>query len=230
MSGSATINATTVAATISKSGGAAVNATVVAPAAPITDPYANNTALATALSGLSATGAPALSVQGVSNVKLNPGTWSSWTIGASGQVTLNPGLYVITGAISISGASKVSGTGVTIVHGGNFSISGSGLATMTAPTTTPTGNAVPGVLIASRTASTVTFSGGSTFPLTGVVYWPNAAVNWSGSTDPGAGNGCLELIAKTVNMSGAVQMASACSSYGAASTATGTPNSGRLKL
>lgn len=228
MTGSSAITATTVAGTINKVSSATITGTILPPATAETDPYAGNTALATAFTYLSGSGKTALNVGGVTHTTLSPGVWSSWSIGASGVVTLNPGLYVIQGAVTINGAAIVSGTGVTIIHGGNITLGGSAQVTLTAPGPSPTGGAVPGVLLGSPNALTVSLTGGSSFPLTGVVYYPKGAVTLAGSAVPGGSSGCLELIASTLTISGAVSLSANCSSYGAASTATGTPSSGVL--
>lgn len=228
MTGSSAITATTIAGTVSKSSAATITGTIVPPVTAETDPYASNSALTTAFTYLSGSGKTALSVGGTTTTTLSPGVWSSWSITNSAVVTLNPGLYVIQGTVAIQGSAKITGTGVTIVHGGNIALGGSAQVTLTAPGPSPTGGAVPGVLLASPNALTVSLTGGSSFPLTGVVYYPKGAVTLSGSTVPGGSSGCLELIASTLTISGAVSLSANCSAYGAASTATGTPSSGVL--
>jgi Flp pilus assembly protein TadG len=226
-SGSVSITATTLAGHVTKGSSSQISGTIIGPAAQISDPYANNTALNAAFAQLSATGKPVFSVSDSGKYTLNPGVWSSWNIGGSTSVTLNPGLYVVTGAITITSSSAVTGSGVTIVHGGAFSVGGSNVVTLTAPNTSPTGAAVPAVLLASPTASSVSFSGSNTFPLTGIIYYPHTAVSWGGSSVSGSG-GCVELIAKTITLVGSNSMAANCSAYGAATTATGNPSTGKL--
>lgn len=228
LSGSAGITATTVAGTVVKSSGATVTGTIVSPVTAMSDPYTGNATLNSAFGYLSSSGKSALSVTGTATTTVNPGVYSSISFGNSAVVTMNPGLYVSVGAVTISGAAKVTGSGVTIISGGNVTVSGSPTVTLTAPSAGASGGAVPAVLLASPNAVTVTLGGSISFPLTGVVYFPKGSVSLSGSSVPGGSSGCLELIASTFTISGAVSLSANCSSYGAASTSTGSPATGVL--
>lgn len=178
------------------------------------DPYLSDSTLQSALNQLSPGAGSALATLGSGPpVTFNPGTYSSFTTSGLSNVTLNPGLYVINGPISFSGNTTLTGTGVTIVNSGNVTIGGSFNGNLTAPGTSPTGGAVPGVVMAS-TGSSVSFSGGFSFPFTGVMYFPNATANLSGSTTLGS-SGCAELIAGSLTLSGSANFSGNCSSYGA---------------
>jgi Flp pilus assembly protein TadG len=184
----------------------------------ISDPYQSDSALQTALSQLStSTGSGNACPSCTSNFtgSINPGTYGSFTTTGYSNVTMNPGLYVINGPISFSGNTTISGTGITIISSGNVTVGGSFTGNLTAPGTSPTGGAVPGVLMAS-TGSSVSFSGGFSFPYTGVLYFPNASVNMSGSTGMGS-SGCAELIGGSLTLSGAASFSGNCTSYGAPS-------------
>jgi Flp pilus assembly protein TadG len=222
MSGSASITATKVAGTISKNSSSTVTGTISGPAVQIADPYKNNATLNAAFSQLSATGKPAYNPNTYGTATVSPGVWSSWNVGGSLALTMNPGLYVITGNVTFGGNATVTGTGVTIVFGGTFNAGASAHMTLTPPGTSPTGGAVPSVLLASNSSTSVTFSGANQFALTGVQYFPAAAVSFNGSTANSSSN-CFELIGKTISVTGAVTFAANCGSYGAASTATGNP-------
>ena len=60
-------------------------------------------------------------------------------------------------------------------------------------------------------------NGNGTPKLSGILYFPNADVTFNGSSHTANSNDCLELVAKTVTISGNANMASSCSSLGAAS-------------
>jgi Flp pilus assembly protein TadG len=101
----------------------------------------------------------------------------------SGALTLNPGVYVITGSFSGSGSGAITGTGVTIYlagPNGSLSLTGSGALNLTAPTSGP----YSGVLFFEDPSDTkpmnVTGSAGTT--LTGIFYAPSAALSLTGSS------------------------------------------------
>ena len=96
-----------------------------------------------------------------------------------------------------------------------MSMNGGATLNLTAPDTSPTGNAVPGVVYANNTNQSFTFGGNSSSNLVGVIYAPTANVTFHGTNSSGA-NGCLEVIAGTVTLTGNSAMASNCSSLGAA--------------
>ena len=184
----------------------------------ISDPYQSDAALQTALGQLSNTtgsGDACPSCTANFTGSISPGTYSSFTTTGYSNVTMNPGLYVIDGPISFSGNTTITGTGVTIVSSGSVTVGGSFTGNLTAPGTSPTGGAVPGILMAG-TGSSVSFSGGFSFPYTGVLYFPNASVSLSGSTTLGS-SGCSELIGGSLTLSGSASFSGNCSSYGAPS-------------
>jgi hypothetical protein len=75
---------------------------------------------------------------------------------------------------------------------------------------------IPGIVLAGSGASSFDIGGGSNVKLTGVVYFPKAALTVSGGVAAGS-SGCLELIANTVTLTGGSTFGSACSTYGATS-------------
>lgn len=223
-SGSLNTNGIYAAGSISIPFWVSVTGTEYANDGTIADSYQTYAALQTALNQLGS-GGQALSVSGNNTVTVGgnptgsttiaPGTYSSFTTGGYANVTLSPGLYVINGPISFSGNTTITGSGITIISNGTVTVGGSFTGNLSAPDTSATGGAVPGVLMAS-TGSSVSFSGGFSFPYTGVLYFPNASVSMSGSTALGS-SGCAELMGGSLTLSGAATFSGNCSSYGAPS-------------
>src|SRR5579872_7357275 len=98
-------------------------------------------------------------------------------ISGQGNVTLNPGVYIIDGGgLSVSGGATLTGTGVTIVltsssksNYGNVSISGGSNINISAPTSGATSGMA---FYQDRNAphgGSNSFSGGSTQSITGVL-------------------------------------------------------------
>lgn len=140
----------------------------------------------------------------------NPGVYcSGLSVSGAATVTLQPGIYYIDqGTFSVSGTSRVTGSGVTIVltssTGSNYasmSISGSSVVTLTAPTTGATAGFVVLGDKNSPVGPSISLSGSTSGNFTGIVYAKNYSVSYSGtSTNSGA---CTTLVANTVSLSGA---------------------------
>lgn len=232
--GNATLNATNCAlrsnAGISQNGGGTINVSGVyaggnisgsgiccdlhANSGQIQDPYATDTGVQNALQSLSPGTGTAVSVGSNKSLSIGPGTYSSWSV--SGNLNLSPGLYIVNGDISSSAQSVISGTGVTIVTSGIISTTGGSSLALTAPTTSPTGNALPGVLIAGTSSGTMSFLGNSTEPVTGLIYLPNATLKFGGTSSSGS-DGCTEVIASTVTLIGTSNLNAGtanCAAYG----------------
>ena len=172
----------------------------------------------------------------VGNTTIYPGTYcgglSLGVGGTNGNFTMSPGLYIVTGGMTVSG-SVVSGSGVTIflTQGGGssygpLSVNQSELY-ISAPKATG-GGAVPSVLIfADRNwttgAAAVAFSG-SEFQGDGVIYLPETAMLVQGS-ELYASN-YLGIVADSASMSGSE--ISFKSNYSAASA--GDPYDGNVSL
>jgi Flp pilus assembly protein TadG len=179
----------------------------------IPNPYQNYTALQTALAELSPGAGSSCCNSG--NTTLNPGTYSSWIISNTSNVTLNPGLYVVNGDIGIGGTTTVTGTGVTIVSSGAITVNSGTVNMNVSASSTSTGGAVPGILWANTSTNAVNFGSSYTFPFSGVLYFPNAAVDMYGSANLGS-TSCAEIIGGSISIAGAVKLAStSCSSMGA---------------
>lgn len=109
--------------------------------------------------------------------------YNGLTVAGSGALTLNPGVYVITGGFSASGSATITGAGITIylaAPNGSLSLTGSGVLTLTAPES----GTYNGILFYEdphdTNAMRVAGSNGST--LTGIFYAPSAVLNLTGSS------------------------------------------------
>jgi hypothetical protein len=142
-------------------------------------------------------------------------------------VTLAPGVYFISGTLTLKGGSSITGTGVTLIllPGANIDTSGGGTLTITAPTSAPSAASLPAALqpdaalfqymalydapctnnsSTCTTANNVKFGGNSNINITGNMYLPTAAVTFQGNptlTLSGA-NSCGELIAASLAFNG----------------------------
>jgi hypothetical protein len=154
-----------------------------------------------------------------SKCTIQPGIYSSISMTNGADVTMAPGLYTITGNMSLSGGT-LQGTGVTILMAAgsttspdSASTTGGTVLTLSAATSSlPTGGALTGVLFASQTNGTISFGGNSSMQLAGVMYLPNGNLSISGT--PTASSGCLEVIADTIKITGNVTLATTgCSAF-----------------
>ncbi len=231
LSGSVTVNANIYAAgAINLSGasgyGSGFSGKANQPGVP--DPFASNTALATAMTSATTATGSALSCGSSSSCTFSPGTYSSISVSGAATVTFNPGLYVVAGAISFSGsgASTFPAAGVTLVANGTVSFSGAATVTgLTAATAaSAVSGAIPGVVIATNSSSSsgaVSLSGSAGVPYVGAIYVPNGNLSISGAAT-NASSGCSEVVAYTVSLSGSANFSSGCSSYGLSPIYTGT--------
>lgn len=166
---------------------------------------------------------------GVTACYLKPGIYGSLTMGNgtnSFTTYFAAGAYVFVGNMTFSGSAKTfSGTGVTIFTTGAFTIpsGGSFAFDLTAPSSSsiPTPSTagpwlIAGVALAGTTTSTFSVAGSWALNIDGVVYFPNAAFNGSGSNNASGATSCLEMIFNTITLSGATNLASTnCSSLNA---------------
>jgi len=136
----------------------------------------------------------------------SPGYYSHGiTAGGGASVTFSPGLYVLGGnGLVVSGASSISGDGVSfmIVGNGKVNISGGSTAHLTPMSSGP----MAGVVIAQYAMDTqsMTISGGSGMFIGGTIYAPGAQLTISGSSQvigdgPQIGD---MVVAKRVTVSG----------------------------
>jgi hypothetical protein len=159
-------------------GGNSITPTPVSGIVPVSNPLASLTA------PVNPGGCVSRTVQ--SNTTLTPGCYSSLVINGTPTVTLNAGVYYMTGSVTVNGAPTVNGTGVTIYlasSSASFIDNGNTTLNLSAPTS----GALDGILFYQNPSDTnmLTINGSSTSSLKGIFYAPtaNLVVNGSGSTD-----------------------------------------------
>ncbi len=146
-------------------------------------------------------------------VTLYPGTYyGGLKITGSGNVTFAPGTYIFAGGgFDYSGSSTISGSGVTFYNTydpqqpngagacGNLSIQGSGVLTLTAPTS----GAYANMLFWQDRACTQPMKyAGSSYTTSGVIYLPAAPLNVSG----GGTLGALQIVVDSFSYSGSTSV------------------------
>lgn len=208
--GGATVNSpmVSVAGTASMSNGGAVSPTSALKTgqANVADPYAG-----VVMPTFSGCGQGTSKSYGGGTWTLNPGVYCNGiSFNNAGTSTMNAGVYFIDrGYFAVSGGSKVTGTGVTIVL---TSSTGSGYAsvsidngttvTLTAPTTGTTAGIV---FFGDRRATSAvsnTLAGGTTLSITGAIYLPTETLTWNNGAS-NTSSTCTELIAGTITLGGA---------------------------
>jgi Flp pilus assembly protein TadG len=161
---------------------------------------------------------------------LNPGTYCGGMTISGGTVTLNPGLYIITGGLNWNNNSHVSGSGVTLFFTqgggsgyGQVTISGGVVVTLTAPDSA-SGGSIPGILMFGdrnwvNTSQEVNFNGSSSVTMQGVLYFPHLGVIFSASANI-AGN-YFGLVADNITINGGATLKIPVPNY--SSLTTGSP-------
>lgn len=141
---------------------------------------------------------------------VNPGTYCSISISGNKTVNFNPGTYITTGGMSVTGNVTINGTGgVTIyVDSGGVSFAGNTNLNLTAPTTGP--NA--GILFWQNPADTngASMLGNNTSNLTGALYFPKAQLDMGGNND----SGYTIIVADTIRWHGNANIGSNYASLG----------------
>lgn len=143
---------------------------------------------------------------------LKPGTYCSG-MSLSGNVALDPGVYVVQGNLKINANANISGSGVTIFMSGSSTVSINGNATVTL--SAPTSGTYSGVLFygdRTGTAAQSTFNGTASSLFTGAIYFPRQQVNYLGNFS--GKNGCTQVVADTIQWSGNSTINQDCSSLG----------------
>lgn len=207
-------------------------------AGTIPDPYLTNTVLQTALNNTKTTSGTNITCSnqvcstltngsycngmGTGSVTcfMKPGNYGAFNVVSGGPYTFNfaAGLYEFNGNMSFYGNTTSSGTNVTILTSGTFIGTNTFNFTLTAPSASAAASTggIAGVALAGTTTGTVTLSGSDNFSVTGVVYFPNAMVDASGSSGLGISSGsCLEILGSSIKLSGASYFNSSCNSVNA---------------
>ena len=135
------------------------------------------------------------------------------TFSLAGSATLGAGTYTVAGNFTLGGSGgggTVTGSAVTIITSGTFSVA-AGYTNLTL--TAPTSGTLQDLVVASNAAGGASFSeGASGNSLSGAFYFPIALITLSGAGSVGNGTGqCLELIGSAIALSGGSALASTCS-------------------
>jgi Flp pilus assembly protein TadG len=130
---------------------------------------------------------------------------------------LTPGVYFISGSLTLTGGSSITGTGVTFIllPGATIDTKGGGTLTLTGPTSAPGASSLPpslqadaslfqGMALYDASNAAVQFGGTSNINITGNIYAPTAAVTFQGNPTITLSNGdqCGELIAASIAFNG----------------------------
>ena len=125
-----------------------------------------------------------VSVKNKDNTTVNPGKYTSFKQ-TGGSLTLNPGLYCISGDFNSNGGT-LTGNGVTIyMEGGDYYTGGNTEVNLMAPTGLPAdvAPAITGMLIfvdPSNTGATVDMRGNAVSSYVGTIYNPEGTISAGG--------------------------------------------------
>jgi Flp pilus assembly protein TadG len=144
---------------------------------------------------------------------LDPATYCGG-LTLNSTVTLNPGVYVISGGtLKINASADVSGTGVTffLTNGATLDFNGNATLNISAPTSGP----YSGLLFyGDRTQATAVnkINGNASSNLTGAIYFPSQEVDFLGNFS--GSNGCTQVVADTIYYTGSATFSTNCSGKG----------------
>jgi hypothetical protein len=157
---------------------------------------------------------------------IQPGTYTSLSADQNANVTLASGPHTYTGSCSVTNGSTVTGSGVTVLMAAattswhdttpnTWTTDNTSTVSLTAATKSGcTNGQLAGISFASHSSGSCSLKGSDTTPSSGVIYYPNGKVTWSGSAASGSAN-CSQLIAKTASIRGTSNFdTSGCGSYG----------------
>lgn len=146
---------------------------------------------------------------------LQPGRYCNG-LNLRGVVHLDPGVYYLEGGEFRANAQAIiTGSGVTIFLGDGVGTQFNGTATinLSAPTEGPyAGLLFFGAREGERQSHV--FNGGAGSSLTGALYLPGHDVEYAGNFT--GADGCLQVVARTVNWTGTADIAADCSARGMA--------------
>jgi Flp pilus assembly protein TadG len=143
---------------------------------------------------------------GYGSYTMQPGLYtSSVSLGNGGTFTMQPGLYYFQGGagLTIANGATLTGSGVTIYvdnGGGTISFQGGTTTTLSAPGSSPTGNAIQGVVYFQGRTSTTSpsFGNGANINLTGTFYAAKAPLTFNGGS---FSNLASQIVADSANLS-----------------------------
>jgi Flp pilus assembly protein TadG len=147
--------------------------------------------------------------------QIQPGHYCGMQFSGQSTYNLNSGVYIVDGAdFIINSGVTVTGTDVTIylVNGARININGGAVVDLSAPTS---GDYSGILFFAERDASTQvnhTINGSANTNFEGAIYTPTDDIDYAGgATGP---NGCLQVIAWTVEFTGNSDFQSDCTNSG----------------
>ena len=149
---------------------------------------------------------------------LNPGIYSSIGISGNSSVAMNPGTYVVTGSISVSGNGSLTGQGVTVYlacsgyptacntgqAGATLSVTGNGTVDFSAPSY----GTYQGMTIMSdrKNTSSITVGGNGATRFVGTVYALAATIILSGNATNSTVNSRMVTNKLSIGGNGALTM------------------------
>lgn len=229
LSGGASITAAniTFAGNYTTSGGATVTATgsLKTDSSETANPYANTRSIP-AYSGCNTSSG---SASGTINAPSGTPYVFCGGLQPANSLTLGPGVYIIDGGnLNVPGGTSLTATqGTTIIltsstgnNYGTFNISGSGTINIVAPTSGPTAGIALWVDGNAPTQND-SFSGQTAESITGAIYTPSQILQYSGQTSNP--NGCTQVIAYEVSLSGSATLGANCAGTGVAGASSGPP-------
>ncbi len=155
------------------------------------------------------------------NTTVDPGAdgekcFSANHLHVKGDVTFLPGTYYFQGKVTFNANATVDGSGVSFVFlgGGALTINGKAQLNLSAPTS----GTYSGVLFYGEdpAGQTHKINGNSSSTFTGAMYFPEDDIRINGGSDTGGTNSCLQIIGKTVDITGAADLSSqGCGAGGA---------------
>ena len=144
-----------------------------------------------------------VSLSGSQTKTISPGYYPGGiTVGNSGKLTMNPGIYNIGGSgLTITGSGQVTAPGVMLYLSGTagINVANSGALTLT-PVSAATYPQYAGISVFQDRADTASdsFTGSANFQVDGAIYLPSAPATITGS----GGTFGAEMIANTVSLTG----------------------------
>lgn len=174
-------------------------------------------------------------------VTLLPGVYASLEIGC--DTVFSPGVYFVNGAFDFGNGETVTGTGgvmfvltssagdLTVNAQSDVTLSGIELTTLTGTYgyTEAEAAQLAGMLIWDPDSeSKLTFNGGASLHLSGILYMPGRDAKFNGNAAQGgdaAGN-CLMVAADTIDILGSFSLSNFCTSTGGSAMSIGGTNTG----
>lgn len=126
----------------------------------------------------------------------------------AGNSTFGAGTYAIAGNFSNGTTGAMTGTDVSFVLGGNWTMGGSAAINIRAPVSTSS-TGIPGFLLISRTSADSSFYAGSNSVFSGIVYLPNSALNVSsgGALSAGSASGaCWSMVVRKISITNGARL------------------------